>query len=354
MLLKVALSLRDTKASRGTRVVIDRHSCRRATGLLLSTAFCAMLLPLMLAAQEFGPDPRGPLGDRAERTETTRPALTDIPPLSDLERSPRINDRQASLDRGRSLNPRLLEGVRDNTLGLQAEDRAAYFAGLQSCRQLKTVQLEQWAAEFLQNRQTTASIAAGQSLVEEAVFGDVLQHPQDFRGQLVSMRGCLRRLVKYDPGRNEMGFRHVYEAWIYPDDAQGNPVVVIFTKKPNGLPMGADLSEDVQFTGYFLKNYGYEAQQEFLKAPLFLAGGVDWLEMPVLTASSPPSVWGYAATAILFFAAVFGLVRMHQDRRFFRPMAPVFDAHGRLFGTADMGDFVPAGTVTDTSIEHHH
>lgn len=320
------------------------------------TLVMALLLTVVAHAQDdfFGPNPGRRLGDRAERTESTRPTLTDIPSLPDLERSPRRGDLRATLDRGRSLNPRLLENVRDNTLGLQEEDRPAYFAGLQTCRHLKAVQLEQWAAEFQQDRQTTASIAAGQSLIEEVLFGDVLEHPQDYRGQLVSMRGCLRRLIKYDPGRNDMGFRHVYEAWIYPEDAESNPVVVIFTRKPNGLPMGADLREDVQFTGYFLKNYGYEAHDAARKAPLFLAGGVDWLEMPALSASAAPTVWGYGSTAILFFACVFGLVRMHQDRRFFRPMAPVFDAQGRLFGEADMGDFVPAGTVTDTSIEHHH
>ncbi|HET6426167.1 MAG TPA: hypothetical protein VFG20_20925 [Planctomycetaceae bacterium] len=320
--------------------------------LILAGIVC---LPLIAAAQgnDFGADPNLRFG---ERTESTRPTRVDLPVPSGLSRrNSQELELPASLDRGRSLNPELLLAVRDNIpLGLQAEDRDAYFAGLQSSRHLKTAQLEEWAAGFLQNRQTTASIASGQSRIEESTFGDVLEHPQEFRGQLVSMRGVLRRLVKYDPGRNSYGFRHVYEAWIYPHDAQGNPVVVIFTKKPNGLPMGADLNEDVQFTGYFLKNYGYEAQDVPRKAPLFLAGGVDWLEMPELTASAAPTAWGYGSTAVLFFACAWGVARMHQDRRFFRPMAPVFDAQGRLFGEADMGDFVQAGTVTDTSIEHHH
>ncbi len=319
-------------------------------------AFLAVVLtiPAIVNAQDFGPDPRGLFGDRAERTDTLRPSTRDVPSLSDLDQIRSGDEPRATLDGGRSINPQLLETVRDDTIGLQAEDRTAYFAGLQACRHIRTAQLEDWAATFLQNRQTTVSIAAGQSAAVGPTFGDVLEHPHGYRGQLVSLRGCLRRLVKYDPGQNTQGFRHVYEAWIYPDDAQGNPVVVVFTKKPNGLPMGADLCEDVQFTGYFLKNYGYEAQDTLRKAPLFLAGGVDWLEMPALAASAAPTPWGYASTAILFFACVFGVVHFHQDRRFFRPTAPVFDAEGRLFTEADMGDFVPAGTVTDTSIEHHH
>lgn len=324
-----------------------------ASRLLRSSrdAFLAVMLaiPMTAIAQDFGPDPRGVFGDRAERTENSRPPLRDLPPLSNVD-----EDVQATLDRGHSINPQALQGVRDDTIGLQPEDRDAYFAGLQACRHLRTAQLEEWAAAFQQNRQTTLSIAAGQAQMGSSVFGDVLEHPQDYRGQLVSMRGCLRRLVKYDPGPNDKGFRHVYEAWIYPDDAQGNPVVVVFTKKPNGLPMGADLCEDVQFTGYFLKNYGYEAQDVPRKAPLFLAGGVDWLEMPELAVTAAPSPMAYGSTAVLFFACVFGVVHFHRDRRFFRPTAPVFDAEGRLFTEADMGDFVPAGSVTDTSIEHHH
>lgn len=308
-----------------------------------------MALPLIVVAQDFGPDPRGSLGARAERTESTRPVLRDLPTISNVD-----EDVRATLDRGHSINPRALEEVRDNTIGLQPEDRPAYFAGLQACRHLRTAQLEEWAAVFQQNRQTTLSIAAGDAQIEPSIFGDVLENPDDYRGQLVSMRGCLRRLSKYDPGLNNKGFRHVYEAWIYPEDGQGNPVVVVFTKKPNGLPMGADLCEDVQFTGYFLKNYGYEAQDVPRKAPMFLAGGVDWLELPELAATAAPSPMAYGSTAILFFACMFGVVHLHRDRRFFRPTAPVFDAEGRLFGEADMGDFVTTSELTQFETEHHH
>ncbi len=313
-----------------------------------------LAFPLGLIAQEFGPDPRGIFGDRAERTENTRPLIRNVPTLSDLDQVRSTDEPRATLDGGRSINLQLLETVRDDTLGLQPEDRAAYFAGLQACRHIRTAQLEEWSAEFLQNRQTTVSIAAGQADIIGSTFGDVLEHPQGFRGQLVSMRGCLRRLVKYDPGQNRQGFRHVYEAWVYPDDSQGNPVVVVFTKKPNGLPMGADLSEDVQFTGYFLKNYGYEAQDVPRRAPLFLAGGVDWLEMPELVASVATTPLGYGSTAVLFFACVFGVVHFHRDRRYFRATAPVFDADGQLLYAADTGDFVTTSELAHFETEHHH
>lgn len=89
-----------------------------------------------------------------------------------------------------------------------------------------------------------------------------------------------------------------------------------------------------------MKNYGYEAAQDTLrKAPLFLAGGVDWLNARAGRVRGADAM-GVCLDRDPVFACVFGVVHFHQDRRFFRPMAPVFDAEGRLFTQADMGNFV--------------
>jgi hypothetical protein len=199
----------------------------------------------------------------------------------------------ASLDSGASLNPLLLRALRDNTLGLEAGDRHAYFMGLWLCREIGVEALAQFAEAFRTEREFAAAQSTEPSPSKFSLFADLFRHPDVYRGRPVTLRGTLRRLVKQTPGDNDLGVKHVYEGWVYAHGSQHNPAVVLFTRRPAGLPTGGDLAEDVQFSGYFLKLYGYQAQDTTRKAPLFVAGEVEWQPQPAATASAPWSVWVY-------------------------------------------------------------
>jgi hypothetical protein len=215
-------------------------------------------------------------------------------------------DTPASLDGGASVNPALMEPVRDNTLGLEPHDRHAYFFMLWLCREIGADRLAQFAEAFRAER------PALQPAPESSVFVDVFRHPDVYRGRPVTLEGRLRRLVKFAPGENDFGARHVYEGWVYTEGSQSNPAVVIFTKKPPELPMSGDLSENIRCTGYFFKLYGYDAQDATRSAPLFIAGEIEW--SPQLATSAPTEAppWLYAAATLLAVAVVWGLWCAHQ------------------------------------------
>jgi hypothetical protein len=251
--------------------------------------------------------------DQPEPPRTRTAAVTDqaeLPPL-DVPRSSAWAppaDAAASLDGGVSLNPALLEPIRDNTLGLEPDDRHAYFLALWLCREVGPERLAEFAEAFQIERRYRSSRGSSSP---PSTFVDMLRHPQDYRGRPVTLQGRLRRMVKLEPGENDLGVRHVYEGWVYDEHAQHNPCVVLFTRKPSGLPLGGELDEEVRCTGYFLKLYGYDAHDTLRKAPLVIAGELEWNEQPLVVAAPPVAVtpWHYLATTLLALAVIGGLWR---------------------------------------------
>jgi hypothetical protein len=86
-----------------------------------------------------------------------------------------------------------------------------------------------------------------------------------------------------------------------------NPFCIRMTSVPEGIPMGQDLGSGVivKVTGYFLKRYGYPAQQDRLHvAPLILAKSVQWYEK---RPSSVPDDFGIVPY-VLGFAGILGVI----------------------------------------------
>lgn len=185
-----------------------------------------------------------------------------------------------SLDRGASINPRLLDVVKDNTVNLLYEERDVYFRMLQLAEETPLSRQEEFAADFREQRRLANPRYANRKPLEFQPFVDLFQNPDEYRGRPVSLHGVLRKLTKFDPGKNTLRIDEAYEGWLYTDDAQSNPTVIVFTSKPQKLSVGGDLTEEIRVTGYFLKMYGYEAQDVTRTAPLLLAGEVEWRPRP--------------------------------------------------------------------------
>lgn len=262
---------------------------------------CAAALGGLVVVREAPAQSRPKFQKRSSPTVST---VVEEPPRRPAE-SPQPTarasdaDAAASLDGGLSVNPALLQSVRDNTIGLEPGDRQAYFLMLWLCRELGPEKIAQFADAFRLERQALSSPSPQKTSAEFSTFADILRNPDACRGRPVQWQGRLRRLVKFEPGENEIGVRHVYEGWLYDERSQHNPTVVLFTRKPKGLPLGGDLDEDVRCAGYFLKLYGYEAQDATRKAPLVVAGELEWMEQPSAAAATPASPWLYGVTTLL-------------------------------------------------------
>ncbi|MBI1322283.1 hypothetical protein GC170_03720 [bacterium] len=108
------------------------------------------------------------------------------------------------------------------------------------------------------------------------LYKDPRNDPPKYRGQLIGLRGTVRRAVAYDVDPNAYGLKKRYELWIFTEDSGKFPWVVELTNLPEGFPLGTDLQERVETAGYFLKLWAYRAQDGFRSAPVLLGHGLVW------------------------------------------------------------------------------
>ncbi len=258
--------------------------------------------------------------DQDRRVETARRELT-------------------TLDRGASVNPRLLEVVTDNTVNLRYEERDVYFRMLQLAEETPLSRQEEFAADFREQRRLENPRYATRQPAEFEPFADLFQNPDEYRGRPVSLRGVLRKLTKFDPGPNTLGMEEAYEGWLYTHDAQGHPTVVVFTSKPQNLPVGGDLTEEIRVTGYFLKMYGYEAQDRTRKAPLLMAGEIEWRPSPETDVARSPSLETYLLVGFIVLLAGYAMWQTNR-REMSGPARPQSEV--------DFSNFPPMGSVLST------
>lgn len=209
------------------------------------------------------------------------------------------------------LDPLWLDPVKHSRTGLlsrsiRPDEAAGYFAILNHAHQVPQSQLQGAARRFEKKRRDIVKNDPDYRFyfrdphAKFPTFFDLHQASEAYHGKLVTVRGHVRRLVSFPAGQNAHGFQELHEAWLYVDDAQQNPVVIVCSELPSGIPTGGDLLVDfVSATGYFFKRYGYEdrnGQARF--SPLILAQRLEW---------SPPSPRHPLLSTVAFFWLVTGI-----------------------------------------------
>jgi hypothetical protein len=111
-------------------------------------------------------------------------------------------------------------------------------------------------------------------------FSELFGQPRTFRGRLVRMRGKLHRLESLRAPANDYGIDDYWQGWLEPAGGPPSPVVLHCLHVPEGMPQGLDIAEDVEVTGYFLKNYAYVARDTIRVAPLIMALEPTWKPLP--------------------------------------------------------------------------
>lgn len=125
-------------------------------------------------------------------------------------------------------------------------------------------------------------------------FLQLYQQPDEYRGQLVTVKGLTRLGYYREAPENSFGIDGYYVFWLKP--LGGNsPIVVYSLEVPEGFPdvratesrgRQSELEEEVEFTGYFFKRWAYRAQDGTRLAPLLLARCPKWT--PSTRAETPP------------------------------------------------------------------
>ncbi len=111
---------------------------------------------------------------------------------------------------------------------------------------------------------------------EFQTYVDIFQHPEIWHGHLVTLHGHVRHVVSYPADETLYPGRKLHELWLFTDDSQHNPAVIVTPNLPSDFPVEAEVINRVKVTGCFFKRYVYSSQDTDRIAPLVLAGRVEW------------------------------------------------------------------------------
>ena len=151
-------------------------------------------------------------------------------------------------------------------------------------------------------RETSAADLARQSH-RDIVFTDLWERPNHFRGVPVHLLGNALRIITYESKLSPTG--RLYEAWINTPESQGYPYLCVFEDRPDGLPIGPNVSERVVFNGYFLKQMRYLAGKDIQRAAPVLIGRIGWTRQPPAVHRDDTVFWMALAVAVMFVISLF-------------------------------------------------
>lgn len=239
------------------------------------------------------------------------------------------------------LAPELIELIKDNAVGIRESERELYYYLLAKTRDVPPKMLEEVSRP---------SIA----------FAVLMNESKDRLGEIVTVKGELRRLAAIPAGKNEFGIETIWEGWLFNADSGLNPYCLRMTSIPEGIPTGQELGSGivVKVTGYFLKRYGYPAQQDRLHvAPLILAKSVRWYQKRPTSVPDDMGIVPY----VLGFAGFLGvtisilLIRFRSsDREFEKKHLRRLTAapEGAIAAINDLPTFELEDSLRQLSAEH--
>jgi hypothetical protein len=150
----------------------------------------------------------------------------------------------------------------------------------------------------------------------DIMLAHLWQNPELYRGVPVHLLGSAQRILRYQSKLSPTGW--LYEAWIITPETTRLPFVCVFEEPPEGLPIGANVSERVVFNGYFLKIMKYQAGDTSRGAPV-LVGRIGWRPSEPAPKPGENSLlrWTLIILGLLFFASLARWI--FQLRRFLNP-----------------------------------
>lgn len=144
----------------------------------------------------------------------------------------------------------------------------------------------------------------------DLTFVHLWEEPAKYRGQLVLLKGRLRRLLRLDPTplAAKEGVPNIYEGWLYADGNFTNPFCILASEIGPGLQPGQKIDREVIFAGYFFKRYRYPAGDGWRDAPLLIGRSIELTqEAPEPVPSLLGSVYLPAIFAILGVTLILAL-----------------------------------------------
>ncbi len=186
------------------------------------------------------------------------------------------------------VDEKLLEAITDNTR-FRDEENPAWFNLLGVLRR----------AEESDLRRASIGRVSWLQLNEQS---------DEYRGELVTVRGTIRRAHRVAAAKNDEGIDGYYRIWLWPDENPNQPIVVYCLEPPEAFPTGMELVERARVTGFYFKRWLYLGKEDLQTAPVLLAKTVDWREKPAAENDIPAGF--YSIYFLIAAAAVASLLAM--------------------------------------------
>jgi hypothetical protein len=249
-----------------------------------------------------------------------KPARPETRRAGDEKNEEQKGQRVAAPAQAAAIPDAALAPVRDLTEGIREEEREAYFAVLDHARTVSPKGLNAAAARTLDRALGRFNSDPKNARKKFSLFGDIVRHPQEYRGQPVRLHGYIRRIETFEAGENDQGFKTLHQAWLFTEDSLGNPYVVICSDLPPNLPnpKKGSPTNDIAVTGYFFKLWSFQAERGNWGAPLILAGRLEWNPPPPPLSATLPFKLDLGGALLLLFATVTVVIvrRTRLDRAF--------------------------------------
>ena len=154
-----------------------------------------------------------------------------------------------------------LDVVRDNEVGIRRDEAPVFYWLLDHARRVSSTKLEK----------------AG---LREVQYINLMNDPDRFRGEPITIEGDLWRLDEFDAGRNDYGVSRMYQGWVFTGDSGNHPYRIVCTSLGKGIQPGENLRKPVRITGYFFKREAYQSNGGIHIAPTLLARRIAINPMP--------------------------------------------------------------------------
>ena len=207
--------------------------------------------------------------------------------------------------------------------GILSEEAELYFQVLAYVRDLPPGELQQAAREFMQQRWQNSRYR-GRAFDKFPVFQDLYLHPQEYQGRPFTLTGHVQRTVVSPAGENEFGIKNLCEVWLYTEDSQQHPTVVLTTSLPENFPTGEQVVDLVTVTGYLFRMYNYKARDQGRYAPLMMAHILEWVPPEQRQSRDSSWFWLLVSGGVLVLVASLLASYFHsrpQPRRHRKPPA---------------------------------
>jgi len=235
------------------------RSLRLCLALILGVCLSTLPAVALFGQSPFDSPPpsASPFGTPAGQNEP--PAQMGVPGVSVSDISPWLRDVP----------------IKTSRAGFLPEENELYYRVLAYARTADPQAVREAAQEFLRQRREQSKYKH-LPLDKFPVYVDMYLDPEAYQGRPVVMTGHIQRAVVSEAGKNDFAIEKLCETWLFTDDSQANPTVVLSTDLPEGFPVGEQAVDHVTVTGYIYRMYTYEARDTGRFAPVLMANRIDW------------------------------------------------------------------------------